>query len=143
MFRQVISEPFGSRWIFDVEIIARYISLRQEAVSRAAVRAARPGNIQGQKTIRDAEIGVIDNFGAECWSRRACDEAGPPIEDTIYEFPLREWRDIDGSKIKFSDKFAALWGLGKIWSQYFSPWASWPSDAVSLAAKLEDVDKEL
>jgi hypothetical protein len=45
----------------------------------------------------------------------------------IYEFPLTEWRDIAGSKIKLGDKFAALWGLGQIWWTYFSSAAAWPA----------------
>lgn len=53
----VLKDPFLSRWIFDVEIIARFIRLK----------------------------------GAD-W-----------VQNAIYEFPLHEWRDVAGSKVRPSD----------------------------------------
>lgn len=53
--RTILAEPFLTTWLFDVEILARYI----ERVPGASVGAAR----------------------------------------AIYELPLREWRDVGGSKL--------------------------------------------
>jgi len=36
------------------------------------------------------------------------------FEETVYEYPLEEWHDVDGSKIKFHDGIVALWDLLKI-----------------------------
>jgi glycosyltransferase involved in cell wall biosynthesis len=73
LFRQ----PFCSRWIFDVEIIARLIQSR-----------------------RDKKL--------------------PQPEDVIYEFPLIEWTDIPGSKLRYSDFVLASWELFQIRRHYFS-----------------------
>jgi len=68
----VFSSPFLSRWIFDVEIIARYVRL---------------------------------------WGRDAAAKA-------IYEYPVRQWRDVGGSKIKSRDFLRALRDLRKIRRAY-------------------------
>lgn len=68
----VFSAPFLSRWIFDVEIIARYVRL---------------------------------------WGRDAAARA-------IYEYPVRQWRDVGGSKIRGRDFFRALRDLRKIRTAY-------------------------
>jgi len=73
LFRQ----PFCSRWIFDVEIIARLIQSR-----------------------RDQKL--------------------PQPERVIYEFPLIEWTDIPGSKLRYSDFVRASWELFQIRRHYFS-----------------------
>ena len=66
--------PFRTRWIFDVEFLARLSA-----------------------------------------SRRARD--GPRIDETIYEFPLHEWHDVAGSKVKPFDLVKAFFGLVAIrWS---------------------------
>src|SRR5262245_55638563 len=71
----LFSEPFHSRWIFDVEIIARLIQNR-----------------------RGKEL--------------------PQAENVIYEFPLMNWRDVPGSKLKYSDFFKASWELTRIYRIY-------------------------
>jgi dolichyl-phosphate beta-glucosyltransferase len=53
-------------------------------------------------------------------TRRAA-AARPPIEDAIYEYPLEKWSDIAGSKLSFSAKVSALYGLLAIWAEYFGP----------------------
>ena len=58
--RRLFDEPFRSRWIFDVEVLARWIADRRE-------------------------------FG------------GPPIEESVLEFPLTTWRDAPGSKLRPRD----------------------------------------
>lgn len=70
----LFEHPFLSRWIFDVEILARYLE-QQRA--------------QGK-----------DPRGA------------------IYELPLREWRDVKGSKVKTQDGFRAFGELARIWWTY-------------------------
>jgi glycosyltransferase involved in cell wall biosynthesis len=68
----VFSSPFLSRWIFDVEVIARYVRL---------------------------------------WGRDAAAKA-------IYEYPVRAWKDVGGSKIKGRDFLRALRDLRKIRRAY-------------------------
>jgi dolichyl-phosphate beta-glucosyltransferase len=72
----LFQQPFRSRWIFDVEIIARLIQAR-----------------------RGKEL--------------------PKAADVIYEFPLAEWRDIPGSKLRYSDFLRAAWELNRIRNHYF------------------------
>jgi hypothetical protein len=74
--KALFQQPFHSRWIFDVEILARLIQAR-----------------------RGREL--------------------PQAEDVIYEFPLREWRDIAGSKLEYSDFVRAAWELLRIRNYYF------------------------
>jgi hypothetical protein len=69
--RRLLAEPFVSRWIFDVEIIARLARLR-----------------------------------------RGMDRSAP--EAVIYEYPLREWRDVSGSKVNSMAFFRAAVDLMRI-----------------------------
>jgi glycosyltransferase involved in cell wall biosynthesis len=71
--KAVFRDPFLSRWIFDVEIIARYI----QEMGCAAEAARR-----------------------------------------IYEYPLMEWKDVAGSKLKPSDFFLAGRDLWRIRRRY-------------------------
>lgn len=71
---ELFAEPFCSRWVFDVELIARFI--RQKRYDRSAVEAA------------------------------------------IYELPLREWRDIAGSKVRPRDFLRAFLDVVKIRNRY-------------------------
>lgn len=68
----LFSEPFITRWLFDVELLARY--KRHYGKERA--------------------IG------------------------SIYEFPLFQWEDVDGSRLKKRDFFKAPAELWKIWRKY-------------------------
>lgn len=70
--QQIFSEPFITRWLFDVELLARYKQL----------------------------------FGVETATQR------------IYEYPLFQWQDIDGSQLKSRDFFKAPVELFKIWRRY-------------------------
>ena len=67
---------FQSRWIFDVEIIARLI-------------------------------------------KSTCETETAQADRIIYEFPLAEWRDIAGSKVRFYDFIKASWELYRIRRKYF------------------------
>lgn len=61
---QVLAQPFHSRWIFDVEILARFLALHRHDARR--------------------------------------------FEQEIYEYPLPEWTDVAGSKVKSSDFLRAI-----------------------------------
>ena len=74
--QMLFQQPFHSRWIFDVEIIARLI------------QASRGNELMSP-------------------------------EHVIYEFPLTEWRDVPGSKLRSSDFFRAAWELARIRNCYF------------------------
>ncbi|MBC8164568.1 MAG: glycosyltransferase [Bryobacteraceae bacterium] len=70
--REVLREPFISRWIFDVEIIARFIRLRGVA-----------------------------------W-----------VHEAIYEYPLKRWEDVAGSKVKAGDFVKAAGEIVAIYQRY-------------------------
>ncbi len=74
--RQLFAEPFATRWLFDVEILARLLRLR-----------------------------------------RGTDRPQP--EDVIYEYPLEQWVDVAGSKVRPLHFFAAVAGLVRIRRRYF------------------------
>ena len=69
----LFSEPFCTRWVFDVELIARYIR-----------NVGSPGAAAGR----------------------------------ICEFPLMEWRDIAGSKVRPGDFFVAFGDIVRIYWRY-------------------------
>ncbi len=70
----IFAEPFLSPWVFDVEILARYLQVDSPAV----------------------------------------------LEKKIYEYPLEQWTDIAGSKVKPTDFFRALWETLSIRRKYLS-----------------------
>lgn len=93
-------------WLTDsfwtaVELLARFIALRRVAP------------------------GVVDGDPDSCWQAGTCPEAGLPLSEQIYEYPLMEWTDIAGSKIQLGAKLRSLWELWNIWFHYMSPWASY------------------
>jgi hypothetical protein len=70
--RDVFAQPFLSRWIFDVEILARFVRMQgRDAVARE-----------------------------------------------VYEYPVRVWHDVKGSKVKSTDFIRALRDLWKIRRAY-------------------------
>ena len=73
---QVLQQPFRSRWIFDVELIARFLQ----------IYSTQKENVQ----------------------------------NSFYEFPLRCWRDVAGSKVRGSDFLRAAKELWIIRKQYFA-----------------------
>jgi glycosyltransferase involved in cell wall biosynthesis len=71
----LFQSPFSTRWIFDVEIVARLIATRRE-------------------TDR------------------------PRVSESVYEFPVHEWRDVAGSKVKARDFVRVFFELAAIsWRQ--------------------------
>jgi glycosyltransferase involved in cell wall biosynthesis len=79
------SQPFDSRWIFDVELLARLIRIRRQT-------------------------------------------SQPAIGENIFEFPLEQWEDVAGSKLKRGDFVKAARELSAIWWRYSRP-ASPPFEA--------------
>jgi dolichyl-phosphate beta-glucosyltransferase len=71
----LISQPFGSRWIFDVEILARFVA-----------RADSPTSVTPQ--------------------------------ESIYEYPLEQWHDVRGSRLKLLDFLIAGIDLAAIYWRY-------------------------
>ncbi len=72
--RAIFEQPFLSRWIFDVEILARY--------------------------------------------RRQLDLSPAQLSALIYEYPLEQWTDVAGSKLRPSDFIKALKDLWRIQRTY-------------------------
>ena len=72
--RDVLGERFATSWLFDVEILARFIE-------------------------------------------RAPGGTGE-VERSVYELPLREWRDVEGSKLTRAAYVRAAASLGKLYARY-------------------------
>jgi glycosyltransferase involved in cell wall biosynthesis len=75
--QSLFQEPFLSRWLFDVEILARLIHAR-----------------------RGTRL--------------------PQVEDLVYEFPLHEWHEVAGSKVRSWDFVRAFYGLAIIYWRYLA-----------------------
>jgi hypothetical protein len=45
----------------------------------------------------------------------------PPVEQIVYEYPLKQWHDQKGSKVKPLDFPKALMALVGLWWRYFRP----------------------
>jgi dolichyl-phosphate beta-glucosyltransferase len=72
--RELFATPFCTRWVFDVEILARFIRLKAYNIEK--------------------------------------------VKDSIYEFPLRQWRDVAGSRVRPRDFFRAFIDVLKIYRRY-------------------------
>ncbi len=72
----VLAEPFESRWIFDVELLARYM-VRHRG---------------------DSDL----------------------VRNHIYEYPLPEWTDVAGSKVRPDDFFKAIGELYHVYRRYLT-----------------------
>ena len=71
---RILAKPFLSRWVFDVEILARSIQLH---------------------------AGDVDH-----------------LHRSVYEFPLQQWRDVSGSKVRPKDFLRAMIDVVKIKRSY-------------------------
>lgn len=76
-----------------------------------AMRALFVGRFLGRWTF---DVEIIARLMQQCARERR------PASDIIYELPLEEWRDVDGSKVHPLDFFAALIELGRIRRLYGS-----------------------
>jgi hypothetical protein len=87
----VFQRPFRTRWIFDIEIIARLIAARRcEAQSR--------------------------------------------VDEIVYEFPLHEWHDVAGSKVRPHDFVRAFFELAAVAWRYRSvSWLARDRDALPIS----------
>ena len=94
-FRTVVATPFLTRWVFDCEMIARFGALASN----------------GELLPPDGPSGG----------------GGGPISlaESIYEFPLEEWVDVAGSKVKKTDILRMAIGLVRIRIVYFL--YEWPT----------------
>jgi len=72
---ELLREPFLSKWVFDVEILARSIA-----------------------------------------ARRGTDR--PSVRDIIYEIPLHEWNDVEGSKLRLRDFVIGSGDFLRIYRKY-------------------------
>ncbi len=79
LVRSIFQDPFISKWIFDVELVAR--------LTRAKRLAGANNNV-------------------------------PRPHDIIYEHPLFVWRDVAGSKLRYSDFFIVGIDLVRIYGRY-------------------------
>jgi len=70
--RELFGRPFSSRWVFDVELLARVLSTPTNA------------------------------------------DSGPRHPLPVYEYPLPQWHDVAGSKIRLLDGLRALFELTRI-----------------------------
>jgi len=75
--KKVFGERFLSKWVFDVEVVARYSRLYGHSVER--------------------------------------------MESCVYEYALKEWADVAGSKVRPRDFFTAMLDLTRIKFRYFWP----------------------
>ena len=92
---RVLAAPFLTRWVFDVEMIARFAALRMSTSEGAG--------------------------------------GGAPLASAVFEFPLHEWVDVAGSKLKPTDILRMAWGLLRIRATYFLH--EWPSGRPRLGAQ--------
>lgn len=76
--RTVFAMPFTVNWIFDVEILARYILLTKA-------------------------------------------QGGAQLADIACEYPLAQWTDVPGSKLKAGDFLIAIYETAKIWNNLRGP----------------------
>jgi len=76
MIQALFQQPFITRWLLDIEILARLVH-----------RVRRGSGLR-------------------------------PVEEVVYEFPLLEWRDVTGSKVRAHDFFTALFQLALIYWKY-------------------------
>jgi hypothetical protein len=126
--RALFDEPFRTNWIFDVELLARFIGGRK-AGRRFGVAPACPTGGGGVSHPRIPPT-----------ARKAA------VEDSIYEVPLDQWRDVAGSKVRVRDFFKSFFELARIYWTYLRPGAattsvSFPSADDAAGQRRDDTDR--
>ena len=101
--RQVLDQPFDTRWVFDCEMIGRFAALRRGTTTTTTTTG-----------------------GTGTTKKRPSPRPRPPVQQSIYEYPLHKWEDVGGSKVKASDIGKMAWGLLQIKRRYF--WSEWPNN---------------
>lgn len=87
-----LSQPFQSRWIFDVELLARMqVLLDQE---KLAAKSEQPA---GSNYVQDKDF---------------------QLRQRVFELPLDGWHDVAGSKLKGRDFVKAASELARLFWQY-------------------------
>jgi len=94
--RLVFSQPFLTRWLIDVEILARLLALERQQ----------------------------EDFA---------------VAEAVHELPLRQWHDVNGSKVKPLDLPKALLALRGIHRRYLGHGVVWPAMADARAVHSETV----
>jgi glycosyltransferase involved in cell wall biosynthesis len=112
------SQPFGSRWIFDVELLARMISLEPKTLSSG--RGQGEGAIQSRTA--DVEISSLSSDSPFPIPHTPLPTPFS-LRQSVYERPLEHWQDVAGSKLKRGDFFKAIAELSAIWWRYLRPGA--------------------
>ncbi len=82
-------QPFCTRWIFDVEVLARIAQSTEAA-------------------------------------------GGPSLAECVYEFPLDDWREVAGSKLKATDFLKAPAELATIYWRYLGPFRTVPAPVAEM-----------
>jgi len=78
-------------------------------------------------------------FDVELFARWICLD-GRDNPDSAYEFPLAQWQDIDGSKLRVKDYINAVAQLGSIWWRYrMSEWS--PSSPYTVVLPMAPTSK--
>ena len=113
LLRTVVARPFLTRWVFDCEMIARYAALMPPAAGAGAGADGGGGGGGGGGGEKGGEQGG-----------RGGGPLASPLLEAIYEFPLEEWVDVAGSKVKPADILRMALGLLRIRLVYVLH--SWP-----------------
>ena len=113
MLRTVLAAPFLTRWVFDCEMIARFqaISPAADALDYEQGRRIEQGHASAGAGARARGGGGGGGGGGG--------RSTTTIAETIFEFPLEEWVDVAGSKVKPTDILRMAYGLLCIRRVYF------------------------
>lgn len=127
VLRTVLTQPFVTRWVFDVEMIARFAALCRPAEAPKADATSHGGDAASGG---DGAGGTAPRRGGALPTAAA---PIPPMLESIFEFPLHEWVDVAGSKLRGADVLKMAAGLGLIYGRYSLH--EWPSGAPRLKAQ--------
>jgi len=143
--RTVLTAPFLTRWVFDVEMIARFSALHRTSTTTSSTSTA-DAKSDAAPPSPSASFEVLTAAGpaAATPAAAASGEAllgggteaaaeTASFEHSIFEFPLHEWVDVAGSKLRLTDVARMAYGLCQIYATYFLH--EWPSGEPCTAAQ--------